>query len=495
MDVNSSDVIAQINSKRKKNTKVAFVSGNFNILHPGHLRLLRFAKECGGFVVVGVLRDDDKRVVVPEALRLEGVRAISLVDYAFVLDETPESFINHLRPDFVIKGQEHEAELNPEREIIESYGGKLLFGSGDMAFSSYDLINQELKSVNDPTTQYPLDFPKRHKFSFTDLKNTLNGFKQLKVVVVGDLIVDEYVACEPLGMSQEDPTIVVSPIMTEKFLGGAGIVAAHAAGLGANVQYFGVCGRDEAAQFARDRMSAYGVGCNLIEDESRPTSLKRRYRCQGKTLLRVSQLRQHQISKEIIDDVCQKIQGALEDADMLIFSDFNYGFLAQPLVDQISAFCREKDIPMVADSQSSSQWGDVSRFKGMLLLTPTEREARLATRDSNSGLAHLAQKLCKRARCNSVIVTLASEGLLIHTSSKDKTTWHTDKLPAFNNAPRDVSGGGDSFLTCAALALALENDIWKASYLGSIAAACQVSRVGNIPLTQADLGIYFRENM
>jgi bifunctional ADP-heptose synthase (sugar kinase/adenylyltransferase) len=138
---------------------------------------------------------------------------------------------------------------------------------------------------------------------------------------------------------------------------------------------------------------------------------------------------------------------------------------------------------MVADSQASSQLGDVSRFCGMRLLAPTEYEARLATRDFTSGLVVLAERLRAKAQAEQVFVTLGAEGLLIHAPAPDGGQYVTDQLPAFNHAPKDVAGAGDSLLTCASMGLAAGADVWKSAYLGSIAAACQVGRVGNFPIS------------
>ena len=141
---------------------------------------------------------------------------------------------------------------------------------------------------------------------------------------------------------------------------------------------------------------------------------------------------------------------------------------------------------MVADSQSSSQVGDVSRFKGMVLLTPTEREARLAMRDFNSGLVTLAKNLRKKAQAQNIILKLGPEGLIVHSPSNNNTD-PTDRLPAFNTTPKDNAGAGDSLLACSSIAMAVGANIWQSAYLGSIAAACQVSRVGNIPLSIRDI--------
>jgi len=142
---------------------------------------------------------------------------------------------------------------------------------------------------------------------------------------------------------------------------------------------------------------------------------------------------------------------------------------------------------MVADSQSSSQVGDVSRFKGMKLLKPTEREARLALRDFDSGLVVLAEALRHKANAESIILTLGQEVLLIHAATGSGSDWLTDKLPAFNSAPKDTAGAGDSLLICASLALVAGATIWESAYMGSLAAACQVGRVGNLPLSVAEL--------
>jgi rfaE bifunctional protein kinase chain/domain len=482
------DSVASVLEKAQEARKIVFVSGNFNVLHPGHLRLLNFAKDCGDFLVVGVFEDGNgNKIHVPEHLRLEALQAISVVDHAFILRAPPEEFVAVLKPAVVVKGKDRETGENPEREIVESYGGKLFFGSGEVRFSSLDLLQKELLETNFSSIRKPDDYPARHGFSVRGLSAIVKKFADLKVVVMGDLIVDEYINCEALGMSQEDPTVVVTPIRSDRFVGGAGIVAAHARGLGADVKYIYVAGDDEIGRYADEMLRGYKVKGEPIIDESRPTTLKQRFRAQGKTLLRVSHLRQHDIPQEIAETVLHHVQYALEDADLLMFSDFNYGCLPQFLVDDVVAYCRQRGIMMVADSQSSSQMSDVSRFKGMRLLTPTEREARLATRDFGSGLVVLAEAVRLKAQAEHVIVTLGSEGLLVQVPDPDPRNFATDQLPAFNTAPKDSSGAGDSVLACTSMALAVGADIWQSAYLGSVAAALQVSRVGNTPLSAQDL--------
>jgi rfaE bifunctional protein kinase chain/domain len=483
----TSKIVSEIRAAVGKGQRIVFVSGNFNVLHPGHLRLLKFAADCGEYMVVGVTKDGSPGTLIPENLRHESIKAISLVDYSFIMKTAPEEFIAALRPHVVVKGKEHEQKFNPEHPLIENYGGKLLFGSGEVRFSSIELLQRELHEVNLSSIRKPGDYCKRHEFSFTKLASYVKKYSKLKVVVIGDLIVDEHINCDPLGMSQEDPTIVVTPINCNRFVGGAGIVAAHARGLGAEVTYFGVVGNDEAAAFSRKTLEEYGVAAHLIEDDSRPTTLKQRYRARSKTLLRVSHLRQHAISHELVNRLFASLAPAIDEADLLIFSDFNYGCLPQSLVESVNDYCTRHNVMMAADSQASSQVCDVTRFKGMHLITPTEHEARLSYRDATSGLIVLADNLQRNAKAKYVFITLGAEGLLIHAPCSLQNGLITDQLPSFNAAPKDVSGAGDSLLTCAAMSLAVGATIWESGYLGSIAAACQTGRVGNLPLTANEI--------
>lgn len=470
--------------------KTVFVSGNFNVLHPGHLRLLRFARECGIKLVVGVYSDRlaGRDAYVPEHLRLEGVQSNGWVDEAFLFDSSLETVIEELRPDIVVKGKEYENQTNTELKILQKYGGKLLFSSGETAFSSLDLIRKEFSDFDPRSIRVPEEFMARHQISRLKLGETLNNFAKLKVCVVGDLIIDEYITCQPLGMSQEDPTVVVTPVDSTRFVGGAGIVAAHAAGLGAETKFISITGSDPMREFAMERLSEYGVSNTLLIDESRPTTLKQRYRSKGKSLLRVSHLHQGAISADLQGEMLREVESLLNSIDVLVFSDFNYGCLPQPLVDQIVTIVRNRGgVVMAADSQSSSQVGDISRFRGMDLLTPTEREARVSMRSHEDGLVVLAEHLRHQAEAQNILLKLGEEGLMIHAGGGIESDWLTDRVDALNSSPKDVAGAGDSLLITSAMTLASGGNIWEAACLGSLAAAVQVGRVGNTPIKTAEL--------
>jgi rfaE bifunctional protein kinase chain/domain len=461
-----------------------FISGNFNVIHPGHLRLFRFAKECGDRLIVAVESDiiAGKRAHVPEQLRFEGVASNNWVDETVLLDESLSQIILKLKPDVIVKGKEYQSRFNIEQELVESYGARLLFDSGEVTFSSLDLLHKEFYQSTMDDINLPLDYMVRHRITPDKLKELIGKFSSLKVCVVGDLIVDEYITCEPLGMSQEDPTIVVTPVDTTRFIGGAAIVAAHAAGLGSKVEFLSVVGDDDAYAYAEEKLSEFGVAASLIIDEDRPTTVKQRFRSKGKSLLRVSHLHQSAISQSLQEDAINKVESIIKEVDLLVFSDFNYGFLPERLVKQISKLARSNNVMLAADSQSSSQIGDISRFTKMDLITPTEREARVSTRNNEDGLVVLAEKLRKVSLAQNILLKIGEEGVLIHAGDGFDNEWLTDKIGALNSSPRDVAGAGDSLLISSSLVLACGGNIWEAALIGSLAAAIQVGRVGNTPI-------------
>ena len=225
----------------------------------------------------------------------------------------------------------------------------------------------------------------------------------------------------------------------------------------------------------------------ILLDLSRKTSLKQRYRSQGKTLMRVSHLNQNSIQNYIQQKLFNTFKKRVKSYDLVVFSDFNYGCLPKKLVSKLIEICKKNKIKMVADCQSSSQIGDISKYNKMNLLTPTEREARVSTLNQDDGLIVLADLVQKKTHAENIILKLGEEGLIIHAQDNKKSIFNTDRVKALNNYPKDVAGAGDSLLISAAMSIASGASIWEAAYIGSISSALQVGRVGNIPLSRKDL--------
>ena len=469
-----------------KRVKKIFISGNFNIIHPGHLRILKFAKDHGEKLIVGVESDKlaGNSVKINEKLRLESISSLEYVDEAFIIRDSIEKALKKHKPNVVVKGKEHEFKYNVEENIVKKFGGKILFSSGESNLTSFDFINDEIKHKSADIT-FPSDYIKIHSIKYNKLKKIISNFNKLKILVIGDLIVDEYIESLQIGMSHEDPAIVISPHSKNNFLGGAGIVAAHGSKLGAQVKFISMIGKDNAGVFAKNTLLKNGVEAHLFEEDERPTSLKQRYKNQNKTLIRINHLQELSINIKLQDKIISKFVKLMKNQDAIIFSDFNYGFLPSRMVEICIKKAKEKNIFIAADSQSSSQIGDIGRFKKVDLITPTEREARLSLKNNEDGLIILSDKIQKTTKSKHVILKLNQQGIIIN-NYKNKSL-PTSKLSALNSNPIDVAGAGDSLLTAASLAMCSGGSIYEASYLGSLAAALQIGQTGNIPLKQKSL--------
>jgi rfaE bifunctional protein kinase chain/domain len=468
------NVINQQNIKHKN--KRVFVSGNFFFLHPGHVRLLKFASECAEKLYVGVHNTRPSKDYPSAQERADSLKELGFVHDVVVLDEGLEKYLSFLKPELIVKGREYEGSKNIENEWISAWGGKLLFSAGDAVYSGSNLLRD---SHLDQALiwRQPKEYINRHDCHRESLLSFLDQIQGLRVAVVGDLIVDEYIQCEALGMSREDPTLVVSPQDSKMYLGGAGIVAAHCKGLGAKVFFYSVLGKDNLFTWVKNILSEYEIQSMLFTDEGRPTTLKQRYRVGQKTMIRVSHLRQHEVSAEIQEKIYSEIEAKIKEIDCLIFSDFNYGLLPQLLVDRLIKLGKNNNVFMAADSQASSQMGNIARFSGVNLITPTEHEARISLKDNVSGLNILAKELMLKSNATLAAITLGEAGSLVIDSD-----FEMDRLPSMNTNPLDVSGAGDSMLVGISLVKALGASSFQAAYIGAIASGIQVGRIGNTPI-------------
>ncbi len=198
-------------------------------------------------------------------------------------------------------------------------------------------------------------------------------------------------------------------------------------------------------------------------------------------------MHQSTVSIDLQTRIIEQVKQRIASIDLLIFSDFNYGVLSQVVVDAVTSLAQSNGVIVAADSQSSSQLGDIGRFKRVDLLMPTEREARVSTQNREDGLVILAEQLRQKSEAKFILLKMGEDGVLVHAPSEAPVGWLTDQVEALNKFPKDVAGAGDSMLVTSALTLASDGTIWEAACLGSMAAAVQVGRVGNVPFSIGDL--------
>lgn len=479
--------------------------GGFHILHPGHIRHLKWAKSQGRLLSVGVVADPSGTPMgpnqVPAEVRAENLAHLEFVDFVLIHDGPVPDLLAKLKPDIYVKGSEfrdaHEAFAD-ERAAVESYGGEIRFSSGDVV---YEPIPSQAVERIAPLDASGRAFCARHGVTTHRIRRIMDRLKDEQILVIGETIVDEYVHCDPLGMSSDSATVVVRPSDTDLFLGGAGIVAQHVASMGAKPIFFSVVGQDVHADFARAELERRDIDYRLVVDESRPTIHKKRFLSGGKKLLNVNSFRDQDIDTKTAARLCDAIRSREAGIAAVIISDFSYGVLSEPVIATVTELAQAKGIPIVGDVQCSSQIGRVTRLKGLTAATPSEREARLALWDRESGLSDLGVRLLDETRHRSLVLTLGSRGLMIlDTEGRPweeiasppllhaiKTKLKIEYLPAFGGNVVDAMGAGDAMLSAFTAALAGGASVMEAAYLGNCASAIEVGHMGNIPVNADDL--------
>ena len=317
---------------------ISLCFGLFNLLHPGHLRYFQTAKQYGTRLIVGLrgdnmLSDLERRECFPDIERATAVAALELIDRVIILDSGGlEKLVGLLKPKTLVLGREFEKERSSEVfdavKKLDSFGGRVVYEAGETHYATADLLFGRQDEIEGGRSRQFKSALSGQGIDLSKALSRLAGTSGSKILVIGDTIVDRYVACDPVGMSNEAPVIVVKELESKDFVGGAGIVAAHVSALGGEVHYLSVGGSDNHAEFVRERLTDLKVIVELIEDPSRPTTSKIRYMVENQKLFRVSRLREHRLSRDVEDLVIDKIEQLASSIDAIIVSDFVWSYYA-----------------------------------------------------------------------------------------------------------------------------------------------------------------------
>jgi rfaE bifunctional protein kinase chain/domain/rfaE bifunctional protein nucleotidyltransferase chain/domain len=485
------DLVATVGPRPRKRT-VVMCHGVFDLVHPGHIRHLLYAKSKADILVASLTADAhitkaQYRPFVPQDLRALNLAALEMVDYVVIDPEpTPIANLARVQPDFFAKGYEYQADgVHPktrqEMETIESYGGEILFTPGDIVYSSSALIET---GPPDLSIDKLLMLMHAEGINFLQLRSLLDKLSGIAVHVIGDTIVDSLTHTTMIGGMTKTPTPSVRFDGRQDFVGGAAIVAAHLAAAGADVTLSTVLGDDVLKDFVLENLAEMGVKVKPIIDRTRPTTQKNAFVCGDYRLLKVDTLDNRSISDQVVETFTDQIRRTAAQA--VVFSDFRHGiFNRRTIPTLIDAIPRGAF--RVADSQVASRWGNILDFKGFDLITPNEREARFAMADQDTGVRPLAAQLHEEAACRMVILKLGDRGVLTCRPGKGNDLRSFFVVDSFVERVVDAVGAGDALLAYATLAMAADGSEVAATILGSLSAAIECETDGNVPVSRDDV--------
>lgn len=491
--VKTVEELVAILGPRPRARRVIMCHGVFDVVHPGHLRHLIYAKSKADILVASLTADvhiskGAFRPHVPQDLRALNLAAFEIVDYVIIDKEaTPLKNLARIQPDFFAKGYEYNSNggMSPktqeEADVLHSYGGELLFTPGDIVYSSSRLIESAPPALR---VEKLLTFMDTERLTFQKLRETLPKFHGRRIHVLGDTIVDSYTQTTMIGGQTKTPTMSVLYEGRDDYIGGAAVVAEHLRAAGAEVSFSTVLGNDPLKDFVLDGLARCGVACKPTIDSSRPTTNKNAIVAGGYRLLKVDTLDNRSISDDILAKLCREL--ASSEADAVVFSDFRHGVFNRRTIPRLIAALPPR-VFKVADSQVASRWGNITDFKGFDLITPNEREARFALGDQDSGIRPLASALYDAAQCRTLILKLGERGVLTCRSSDHESLDSFVVVDSFVDHVVDAVGAGDALLAYATLSRMVTGSDAIATILGSMAAACECERDGNVPVTPDDL--------
>lgn len=499
-----SELLALRAHARHEGRRVVHCHGCFDIVHPGHVRHLKHAKAQGDILLVTVTGDEEVkkgtgRPLIPEELRAENLAALDFVDWVYIEPRpTALELLSEVQPDVYIKGREYEFNNDPrfqaERTAVEKHGGRVIFSSGDVVFSSTALINALEQSI-DPFQARLSQLADKPELQGQTLFQLLSSFRSKRILIIGETILDTYVLCDRPDVAGESPIMTLRPIEQRHYDGGAAIIARHIAAMGGKPVLITPLPKTEQGDSVRRRLIAEGVEIYPFHTE-KPLTEKQRFLVGAQKVMKVDLLDPLTLDAteqdRLIDMACEaaKSGGGCHGA---IIADFAQGLFTASILDRLCTALRPL-VPVLTGDVSGRR-ASLRGMHSMDVLCPSESEAREAYGQFDVGLPTVAWKLLEETKTKAAIITMGAEGLIafdriagdVNNADRFASRVRGEHIPALVPFAIDPLGCGDSLLSAVTLALASGAPLIAAAFLGSVAAAIQAQRIGNIPITATDL--------
>ena len=469
---------------RKAGKTVALCHGVFDLLHPGHVAHFREARAMADILVVTLTPDrlvnkGPGRPVFNQQLRLDTLAAIQYIDYAAV-NEWPTAVrtIRLLRPDFYVKGADYAdqgadvtGKISEEEAAVRAVGGRLVLTGGFRSSSSF-LINRFFSSYPEATQEYL--YRMRRKHSSDEIIGRLKGLSDLKVLVVGEAILDEYFYCIPLGKTPKDTIVATKFSTAERFAGGAVATANNLAGLCRRVTLLTAVGPDkEEEKFLRGRLRP-NVRMETLRTNDRPTVRKRRFIEPSfmTKMFEVQYLDDAPIGERDEAAFGAKLEALLARHDFIVVNDFGHGLLTPRLRRALSR--SKKFLALNTQSNSANHgFNAVTNYDRADYVAIDEPELRLAARSRYGELKAEAAKLRKALKARTFLVSRGPAGSSVLTGRG----W--EETPALATRVVDRTGAGDALfaMTSPCAFRGFEPDVL--GLVANCAGAMAVEIVGN----------------
>ncbi len=340
---------------------------------------------------------------------------------------------------------------------------------------------EKISVLNNPGANHPYQ-EYIHKDELSDI---VNRFDKGKILVVGDLLLDELWEGKPQRISREAPVLILEHVETQHILGGAANTAHNITALSGACHSIGICGNDEYYAILKKQLELNNITHGLILDPSRKTTVKTRVlsksHSQMQQLLRLDKVDYRPIANEIESKLLDHIEKMATNYDAIVLSDYKGGVISQKIIDLAIRLKREHNKFVIVDAQSNFE-----RFNNVSLITPNQPDTESMLKrkiDDNYTIYEAGRDVLKLTQADSVLITRGEHGMALFESNRE-----IFELPAFNiSQVFDVTGAGDTVVATIALALSVGANYKQAMALGNLAAGIVVKKPGTATLNRQEL--------
>jgi len=481
----NTEITGAVDKIRGQGKTIALCHGVFDLLHPGHFQHFKEASNLADFLIVSITADafvnkGPGRPLFTQEIRSETLASLEMIDYVITCEHaTAEQVINLIKPEYYVKGPDYSSPEDDvtgmivnERTAIENYGGVVYFTSGITSSSSL-LINKFYSSIDNQTQNWIEVF--KETYGYESILDSLDKISNLKVLILGETIIDQYTFCTPLAKSSKDPILAFHQHETNYFPGGVLAIANSSSGWTLKTKVITFCGLNDQILRSLDDKINSNIECEYISANDRPTILKHRY-VDAATNTRVFEyydFSELELSSETSSKVLSLVSAQINNFDLVIAADYGHGYFSKSIISLIEAKSSFLAINTQANAGNRG-FNTIAKYSKVDLISINGSELQLELRDRNPDYIHIVPKIIKEKNASYAVVTLGGEGLIVFD---DKGNY--EKVPALANKVVDKVGAGDSVFIIASLLAKVNAPLKVIGFLANLVAAHEVSQLGH----------------
>lgn len=479
---------------REKGLRIVHCHGVFDLVHPGHIRHFEAAKREGDVLVVTITQDEHVnkgpgRPVFNQELRAESVAALQIVDFVAVNQwPTAVEVITLLKPHVYVKGSEYSAPENDitgmidhEEEALKAVGGRLHF-TNEITFSSTELLNDHFDVYPETAKMFLREL--RQRYSDDAVIKQLERLRGLKVLMIGETIIDEYHYCQALGKSPKELLVATKFLREEVFAGGVLACANHVAGFCQDVHLVTCLGSHQSREaFIRAHLKP-NITARFFYRDNASTIVKRRYVDPVflAKMFEVSFIDDSDIPRDVEQELYRYLKSVLGDYDLVLVADYGHGLMKPDIVKLLCAGSRFLAVNTQTNSANTG-YNLITKYPRADFICIDEPEIRLACHDRVNDLRELIASIACKLGSRRAAVTWGPRGSMTYAVEDGFF-----EIPVFSSKIVDRTGAGDAYLSIAAPCVAAGMPMDLVGFIGNAVGAlavrivCNRSAVEPVPL-------------